>query len=975
MKAKVIYILIMILGNFLTMKVFGDTPFAQILPPSSDAGALGKYGQYPVNLCNGLVQIDVPIHTIKLPLFNLPVSISYHASGIKVDEISTPVGLGWVLNAGGVITRAVNGLPDQNFGASGLIHDTQWMLDNYPAYSDSKIEYLYTVWSNERNGAADTETDVFYYNFCGFSGSFWYDINGNLIQIPLTNNRIEFDGSNNFKITGSDGTIYYFSAKETSVYNVNSGWVPYTSSWYLSWIKTTDNREIDFEYMEDNTSYGENYPNFWLKMDQIPPDWSGLMCETPYYPANNTLLIKSISLPIGSGIFESINFDYTGDRSDRRKYRLTNIRIKNNATGENVKSFSLDHSYFISTGGGSNGGSYSSHYNYRLKLDKVVLLDSYNNSVGNYGFDYNASVSLPAYFNNVMYNDPYQISNVYPYFGQDEWGYYNGVTTNKNLFIYRQEQNYTMPQPQADRSVNPAYAQACILKKITYPTGGYTEFEYEGNKSALGENAGGLRIKSVKSYSQETSVPVVRSYQYENGRGNITGWRRVQGASYTQGETVIKYYASGSVDELKFFDYYFSLPNLPLSHSGGSPVFYERVTEFEGYPDNSIGKTDFSFLYSSNDVEYVLIDQPPLPYMPNYNMPQRIFIPRYDYLYIDRGWTRGYPTRVDAYEKKNGEFSLVKRTVYEYSTFKKQKNVVGFKAFANFNTTNKIVGGVVTSTTADGLFQYTDIIAETGLVKLTGVKETIFSNGNSVEQITANFYNNLDNQYEISASYQTNSDGSTLKKSFKYPKDINLNTYMTMADRNMLSQVIITTDSINNKFLQESETVYSSWLSPFSSPLIAPSGMTVKRGTSAKETEFTYHNYDRYGNLQYVSRYDADPVVYLWGYNYQYPIAEIKNTTFAEAEAAVQTVFSVASVDALSALATPNETKLKDGSLQKALPNALVTTYTYKPLVGVLTMTDPRGMMTRYEYDSFGRLNMVTEADKAIEMYEYHYKN
>ena len=61
-------------------------------------------------------------------------------------------------------------------------------------------------------------------------------------------------------------------------------------------------------------------------------------------------------------------------------------------------------------------------------------------------------------------------------------------------------------------------------------------------------------------------------------------------------------------------------------------------------------------------------------------------------------------------------------------------------------------------------------------------------------------------------------------------------------------------------------------------------------------------------------------------------------------------------------------------SLRAKLPNALVTTYTYKPLVGMATMTDPRGVVTKYDYDGFGRLIKVTQADKVIETYGYHYK-
>ena len=239
--------------------------------------------------------------------------------------------------------------------------------------------------------------------------------------------------------------------------------------------------------------------------------------------------------------------------------------------------------------------------------------------------------------------------------------------------------------------------------------------------------------------------------------------------------------------------------------------------------------------------------------------------------------------------------------------------------------------------------------------------------------LTTNFYNNLDKQYEVSATYQTNSNGSTLKKWFKYPKDMAVAPYTSMVDRNMLSQVIVTTDSIDNRFLQENETLYSSWSSPFSNPLIAPSGTTVRRGTGAKETEYTFHNYDIYGNLQYASKYGADPVVYLWSYNYQYPIAEIKNASFDQ----VQTNLGGYSV--VNQIAAANEPSSSDlttiNNLRTQLPYALVTTYTYKPLVGKLSMTDPRGVITKYDYDSFGRLIKVTQADKVIETYDYHYKN
>jgi hypothetical protein len=86
--------------------------------PSPNAASLGKYGEIPVGNYTGIPQVSVPLHTITAGDLQLPVSISYHAAGIKLEEIPSSVGTGWTLNIGGAITRSIRGNADKYTGSN-----------------------------------------------------------------------------------------------------------------------------------------------------------------------------------------------------------------------------------------------------------------------------------------------------------------------------------------------------------------------------------------------------------------------------------------------------------------------------------------------------------------------------------------------------------------------------------------------------------------------------------------------------------------------------------------------------------------------------------------------------------------------------------------------------------------------------------------------------------------------------------------
>lgn len=69
-----------------------------------------------IDLYSGTNRVCIPLYTASARGFSLPLSIGYVASGIKLNQISGPIGLGWSLNAGGCIRRITKGLPDDYCG-------------------------------------------------------------------------------------------------------------------------------------------------------------------------------------------------------------------------------------------------------------------------------------------------------------------------------------------------------------------------------------------------------------------------------------------------------------------------------------------------------------------------------------------------------------------------------------------------------------------------------------------------------------------------------------------------------------------------------------------------------------------------------------------------------------------------------------------------------------------------------------------
>ena len=132
--------------------------------------------------------------------------------------------------------------------------------------------------------------------------------------------------------------------------------------------------------------------------------------------------------------------------------------------------------------------------------------------------------------------------------------------------------------------------------------------------------------------------------------------------------------------------------------------------------------------------------------------------------------------------------------------------------------------------------------------------------------------------------------------------------------------------------------------------------------------------FDSKGNPIYMSKNGSTKVVYLWGYSNQNRIAKIEGVTY---DAVVNAIGSDL-INKLAAETNPTKDEIEQirAKINSSGLTAMVTTYSYSPLIGMVTATDPKGVTTNYTYDTFNRFFLARNDDKKIlARYLYGYQN
>ncbi len=485
MKQKFINLVIAINLLFVLNGSAQTTPgLKKFIPPSPNAAALGKYGDIPVGLYTGIPSISIPLYTLKGRDLELPINLSYHAGGIKVEEIASWVGIGWSLNAGGVITRSVRGFPDDV--PTGYFNNRSTIVPlakKYIANLNPTTSYLIGAGNADqadlqmlnqvKDQVTDAEPDIFYFNFGKYSGKFFMNENGQFVVSPLEALKIEYQyisGVNanqiaRWTLTTPDGVKYVFGnsldGQKTAIEkNDNAAQTGITTTgWYLMEIYSPNNDLITLDY--NTISY--NYNNKSAETINFILDESGSQPPAHLPSFDKNVVTNFMTVPKLKSITSAngkITFDATTRRTDLPgDTSLSAVNIFSNVDLINpLRKFVFYYDYV-------NGG--------RLTLDSLAEFSATNAASGNkYKFEYNTT----------------QLPNADPYGttinSQDLWGYYNGVPNSvlPQSFYITTPPYGTITIFGADRHSDESYMMAGVLKKIIYPTGGYSLFEYEANK-------------------------------------------------------------------------------------------------------------------------------------------------------------------------------------------------------------------------------------------------------------------------------------------------------------------------------------------------------------------------------------------------------------------------------------------------------------------------------------------------------------
>ena len=982
---------------------------------------------YPVNYSTGTVDINIPLYEVQCGDLILPIYLSYNSTGIKINEPLSWVGQNWTLHAEPQICYIPHGNKD---------NERPYEFDYHYPYKEVANMSSY-IWQ------PDYLPDEYLYSLLNKTGKYIYSPSSKkFVTFPHDDIKI----SGNVNVAGSeivdvDGTKYIFHGGMDQLQRAISQIITCRRASEIIAANGVDrlkfeynnNRNFSVNYHSDNiviidhcqreevmmfpgTINGSYVIQLYHKMSGGPSPtyeeyfyspviYKKMDGETNSYQvtfgkydnANNTVLysderkpqvdsehgrlsyyIRSAQISKITGSNCTVNFEM--DNSDENK-NLKTIQIIDNSSNTVLKTIEF---YY------TRGLNHKRDYLTRLKF---ITSTNGTTNVETIRLDYNGlSSGLPEI------PDPGTRS-------VDFWGYLNLGVSNNDIAIPQmkinvtkdinplesQEETLTIGSP-GKRGADEACMLKGMLKSIAYPTGATSVFVFESNRAKINRNGyhsfksdfhivdmltsvqsnvyhiGGLRIKEIITKEKNKELNH-RTFVYGDGITRIADgvnyFLRLQTKYYNRNNTDVNgqwiqhpYQVTKRYCTHADFITLCQEPIIPITFPNGSPVMYNNVTEYNGTLNKNAGKTEYTYFIPNTS--------PAITDGAVYVFPE---------LY-DTNYLQGCLARKKVYKKENSSYKLIQEETYSYTkkdfpNDKIQGCQFNIRDFADYDP-NYLFGSYTSS-------QF-ELIPS--VVQQHVYSHSEYDSNNNKRTVNKQYQYDDANSNLLTSMTTDNSDQSVTER-YYYPKDMaNSQPYNKMLAKNIISPVVMVESTGSTYLCQKID--YGAFTNKNGEEFYKPSSISKKYTSSGQYENVIKYSYDKYCNVTQTTEKGITSV-YIWSYNGQYPIARISNCTYEQ----LTSIISRNELDEICNAKEPTSshwTKIKEiGNSIMHGKTASITTYTYKPLIGVTSIADANGLTAngvtkKYEYDGAGRLIgeylvMPNGSSYLIKKYKYHYVN
>lgn len=879
----------------------------------------------------------------------------------------------------------------------------------------------------------DTAPDKITYKLPNGGGSgYFHDRFLPLLTMPRNNDKVEYAGD--MTITDENGIKYLFNgAKEKTG--------DYTTRWMCSSIWSPRNRTSALVSFEYRTASNLTNPNDFYNLNnklilnekQLSGGSNTILTEQMPYITKHYLISKSMGSSEAklTEILESeakvaypkIDQFTTGYVSaawlQKVNFLGNKLSVSYKTVGSSPHNSDVIDEITVADENGKivrNIKFYIATYNGSTSLTKLdsVRISAPEVEPRTYSFRYWSEYNVPSINTTAV----------------DHWGFCNGLeSTGQRTTVPGFRIKMTLPNAYTgrrdtillnhsgmNREPDHTYTKVGILNRITDPQGIETNFFYEGNFAAFRDNSksgnqknylhpvGGLRIERIETADPKIFGTMVKSYKYGLTKYGLPDYEPVWGGGAVKHIVTERDYSSSVVriardpyntsswDE--YLTTYNSMPVSNIRFNGGSAVMYNIVSEeVRGY-DGLVLKTNYHYYVNTHYFEDILKwkDNDPAGSVRTFLMEQ----PARVLGMIVRRFPAHPQEPSDDFLKGNGT------TIQLYGALKRTEYFRGdeLASSTDYEYTESLPGG--SNVTVDFPVRLLIVDLDFYMTKPSSLAgRPMFLTGNYASAGAAQTTYFLDNRIyrvldkETVTEYQTVGTeryAVTTQKKYSYKFDY-YNPQVSIKPRKietLNSNGTNMMDSLDYLFDYPGILSYhkhrekNNWQE---SRILFRSGGCLPEKVQSKTNlmpvfrdEVVYKSYDMNNNAAEIAGKDGTPVFFIWGYRNQFPIAKVENASRAQVCAALGYAETEHSIFATWAGAAAPTTDMwaQINSLRSKLPRARVTTYAYKPLQGVVSVTDPNNFITKFEYDSYSRLTdgyyLDPEARKVVlQKYIYNF--